>query len=286
MLLALGAIALVALGFLITWLLTHRHHHHAAMTTTVVTTHAGTTTGAAAGVVVVPEVRHLNVAAAEAVLSSVGLKPRITGTTTTGTVATQAPAKGLKVAKGSQVLLGIARAGTTTANTTTANTTTAPTTTTVHTTTAQTTTAAVPPQPTSATVPDLSGMQQAGAATALGRAGLLASIVFVPSNDTLGTVEGQGKSGGTTVPYHSHVQVNISTGPGNKPQETVPNVIGKTLQQALAAINAVHLRLIYLKYPVSSRSQAGHVVQQTPLGGGKAPQNAQVIVYLGAFRAG
>jgi hypothetical protein len=49
-------------------------------------------------------------------------------------------------------------------------------------------------------------------------------------------------------------------------------------------LNGAHLRLLYVKYPVTSRSQAGKIVQQTPLSGGRAPENAQVLVFLGAFR--
>jgi hypothetical protein len=49
-------------------------------------------------------------------------------------------------------------------------------------------------------------------------------------------------------------------------------------------MQAGHLRLIYLRYPVTSRAQAGEIVQQSPVGGSKAPQNAQVLVYLGAFK--
>ena len=80
------------------------------------------------------------------------------------------------------------------------------------------------------------------------------------------------------------MQINISSGPGDKPSEQVPNVVGQTLQQALASINGAHLRLIYVKFPVTSRSQAGKIVQQSPLGGGHAPQNAQVLVFLGALQ--
>jgi beta-lactam-binding protein with PASTA domain len=294
MLLALGAIALVALGFLITWLLTHRHHHQSQPTTVVLTTRG--TTSSVAGLVTVPDVRGVQAPHAEAILKSVGLTSRRTYVVAAGkpagSVVTVSPRVGAHVARHSEVLLTVARGATpTTTSTTTATTTTAPTTT-AATTTAPTTTqatttqAAPPPQPSTATVPDLSGLDTAGAAEALGKAGLLASLVFVPSQDELGTVEGQGKAANTTVPFHSHVQVNVSTGPGTKPQETVPSVIGKSLQDALSAINGAHLRLIYLKFPVTTRAQAGKVVQQTPTGGGHAPQNAQVIVYLGAFRAG
>lgn len=283
MLLALGAIALVVIGFVIAYFLTHKKHHHAATTTIVTQPQTTTGTGLAGGGVAVPDVRHLKVAQATSVLRSVGLKTRTSGGTS-GTVLSESPSQGAKVAKGSEVLLVVTGVKSTPATTTTTATTTTAQTTTAQTTTAKTTTSSAPPQPANATVPDLSGMKEQAAATALGKAGLLASVVFVPSQDELGTVEAQAKPSGTTVPYHSHVQVNLSIGPGQKPMETVPSVIGKTLQDALSAINGAHLRLIYLKYPVTSQSQAGKVVQQSPLGNGKAPQNAQVIVYLGALQ--
>jgi beta-lactam-binding protein with PASTA domain len=271
MLLALGAIALVALGFVITYLLVHRHHD--THPTTVVVTTAPRTQTAAAGVIVVPDVRSVQADRAAAVLQSVGLTVRRTlvAGEPAGSVVTESPQPGAKVAKGSEVQLGVAR-GTGTGTTTTAPTTTRA--------------AQPPPQPTTASVPDLSSLDEAGAAEALGKAGLLASLAFVPSQDPLGTVEGQGKPAGTNVQSHSHVQVNVSTGPGIKAAEAVPTVIGNSLQEALSAINGAHLRLIYLKLPVTSRAQAGKVVQQSPLGGAHAPQNAQVIVYLGAYRAG
>jgi beta-lactam-binding protein with PASTA domain len=279
MLLALGAIALVALGFLITYLVLHRHHHDAQTTNLPPTTAPLTTTTLATGGVTVPDVRTMRASQAESVLQALGLQTRTTPVgpqpgQAPGSVISESPQQGAKVAKGSQVLLIIAR------GTSAGGATTAASTTTQQTTTAQSTT------PASTTVPDVSGQGEAAAATELGKAGLLASLAFVPSRDELGTVEGQGKPAGTTAQYHDHVQINVSTGPGQKPQELVPNVIGKTLEDGLTAINGAHLRLIYLKYPVTSKAQAGKIVQQTPLGGAHAPQNAQVIVYLASYQAG
>jgi beta-lactam-binding protein with PASTA domain len=130
-------------------------------------------------------------------------------------------------------------------------------------------------------MPDVGGRTEQSAVTTLNRAGILASLFFVPSNDPLGTIEQQAKHAGTTVPYHTHVQLNVSRGPGQKPDERVPNVVGRTLTDAVGALNGAHLRLIYVKFPVTSASQVGKIVQQSPLGGGKAPQNAQVLVFLG-----
>jgi len=116
----------------------------------------------------------------------------------------------------------------------------------------------------------------------MNRAGILASIVFVPGDDPLGTVLQQAKPADATVPYHSHVQINVSKGPNASTDVTVPNAIGQTLREAVSTMNGAKLRLIFVRFPVTSDSQTGKVVQQTPLEGGKAPQNAQILVYLGA----
>jgi beta-lactam-binding protein with PASTA domain len=133
-------------------------------------------------------------------------------------------------------------------------------------------------------VPDVQGQSEASAVQALGQAGVLASLAFVPGSDPLGTVLEQAKPSGTVVPYHAHVQINISRGPADNSLEQVPNVIGRRLQDAVSALQGAKLRLIYLKFPVSSRAQAGKIVQQSPLSGGQAPQNAQILVFLGAYR--
>ena len=142
-----------------------------------------------------------------------------------------------------------------------------------------TTTAAKP-----TTVPDLSGKNEQGAVQALYNATLIPSIVFVPAHDPLGTVEGQAKPAGTQIPANSAVQITISKGPAQNPDETVPAVIGKTLPEALSTINDQQLRLIYLKQPVTTPQQAGTIIKQTPLPGAHAPRNGQVLVYLAAFR--
>jgi beta-lactam-binding protein with PASTA domain len=355
MLLALGALALVAAGILIAWLLTHRSNDKQPTTVTLTTQRKPTPvppkvavprliglkeqqalvrlgqlnlrpkevfrpTKQPKGVVVsqkpqeatevrrggrvtivvdsgapkvaVPDLTGASFADAQRKLDQLGLdstKTEVTSTEAAGTVVDQAPKAGGKIAKGSTVTLSVAKAQPAqTTPTTTAQATTTPTTTSSATT--PTTTAAAapppPPQPTSATMPDVSGQQEPSAVTALANAGILASLVFVPSKDTLGTVEQQAKPAGSTVPYHSHVQLNLSRGPNNNPLQTVPNVVGQTLQQAVGSLNAAHLRLLYLKFPVTSQAQAGKIVQQSPLSGGQAPQNAQVVVYLGAFKKG
>jgi serine/threonine-protein kinase len=274
MLLALTVIALAAAGVAVAYFLTHRDNG-SNVTTTVVTT-----SGTAAVGKPMPKLTGTKLDAAKATLLTLGIQPTITPQTSTqpaGTILAQAPEGGTTLTRGTPVTLVVARA------TSQATTTSTQATTTAQTTTAATTTAATPPPPQTSTVPDVSNQTEAAAVQSLNREGIIASIAFIPGSDPLGTVEGQAKQAGTTVPYHSHMQINISSGPGDKPKEQVPNVIGQPLQQALSSINGANLRLLYLKFPVASRSQAGKIVQQTPLGGAQAPRNAQVLVYLGSF---
>ena len=271
MLLGIGVLVLLAAGILIAYLLTHKSDNKAA--TTVVTTTAPSTT--AAPKVAVPRFVGMRETDALVRAGQVGLQPKEVFKPTKapkGVVTSQNPPEGSELARGASVTLVVD--STPTATTTSA------------TTTAATTTAAAPTQPQTATVPDVTGQTEAAAVQSFGSAGILASIVFVPASDTLGLVEQQAKPPGTTVPFHSHVQLNVSRGPNNNPLGSVPDVVGKTLQDAVSTLNAAHLRLIYVKYPVTSQAQAGKVVQQSPLSGAQAPQNAQVVVYLGAYKTG
>jgi serine/threonine-protein kinase len=236
--------------------------------------------------VAVPDVRGMSLSSAESKLAAVGLKTArttVTSSKPTGTVVDEAPSPGSKLAKGSTVTLSVAKRPTTTATTTVQATTTTATTTT-GTTTARTTTA--PAHPSSATVPNVVGQQEEAAVQAFAQAGILPSIVFIPGSQTLGTVVQQAQSAGSTVPYHAHVQLNVSRGPNNNPLEPVPNIVGMSLQQAVSALNEHHLRLIYVKYPVTQKSQAGKIVQQTPLSGAKAPANGQVVAFMAAVEGG
>jgi beta-lactam-binding protein with PASTA domain len=290
MLLALGAIVLVAAGIAIAYLLTHRDSN-GTVTTVVLSTGASTpgtaTTPAVVAKVAVPDLTGKSFADAQAALDKLGVASKATQVASSkpaGTVLDQTPKPGATVKKGSTVTLSVARA-TSTEGTTTTTASTSTSTSTTSSTSTPTTTAAAPATPQNATVPDVANQTEAAAVQSLNRAGILASLFFVPSDDPLGTVEQQAKPSGTTVPYGSHMQINVSTGPGDKPKVTVPSVVGKSLQDALASLNAAHLRLIFVKVPVTSRAQAGKVVQQSPLGGGQAPQNAQVAVFLGAYRS-
>jgi beta-lactam-binding protein with PASTA domain len=297
MVLAIVFLAAVAAG--LAALLLTRHHGdnqpQAAPTTVVVTTTGAPTTAAAKAatkkkvILPVPDLVGSPWKDSAAGLRRAGFKVSLVSAPSAlprGTVVAQDPRPGTKLAKGSDVRLkvstGVAGSTTTARQATTPAaapaTTPAPTTTTAE---QQTTTQAA--QPTTASVPSLSGELQS-AVQQLDQAGLKASVAYVASDEPFGTVVAQAPSGGASAKTGSQVTVNVSSGPGRKPQETVPNVVGKRIPQALPALHAVGLRLILLKARVNDKSQAGVIVLQTPLPGKQAPTNAQVIVYYGAYQ--
>jgi beta-lactam-binding protein with PASTA domain len=280
-------------------LLTRNDHKQAATpTTVVVTTSAAPTTTAAPKkakklILPVPDLIGQQWKDAAAGLRRAGFHVSLATVPSAlprGAVTAQDPKPGAKVAKGSDVRLnvstGVKHGATTTGAQTTpaapsATTAAATTTEQATTTTAPTTTQAA--QPASAQVPSLSGDLR-GALQQLDQAGLAASLAYVPGTQPLGTVVAQAPAGGSTAKTGSQVTVNVSSGPNGNADETVPNVVGQRIPQALGALHATGLRLILLKARVNDRSQAGVIVAQTPTPGKKAPKNAQVLVYMGAYQ--
>jgi beta-lactam-binding protein with PASTA domain len=282
MLLGVAAIVLVLLGMGIAYFMTHKGN---GTTTVVVSAPEPTTAPVNTSQIAVPSVRGESFAGARAKLEAAGFvvdRAPLTSSSAPGTVLRELPSPGTKAERGSVVTLGVAAAG---PRTTTPASTAAPVTT--ATITSPTTTAGTvpggttsPPTRVTATMPVLTGQTEQQAVTSMSKTGLLPSLFFVPSADPLGTVEQQAKAAGTNLPYHTHVQINLSRGPGDKPDESVPNMIAQTIPQALATVHAQHLRLIYVRFGVTTRSQVGKIVQQSPLHGSRAPQNAQILVFL------
>lgn len=281
MLVALALVALAIAVAAVAWFLTHRTTSSPPATTII----SNTSPGAAAGQsVAVPQLVGLSEQTALTQLSSAGLTPKLVRRTTgpvDDLVVAQRPVRSGKVARGSEVMILVDRSQLAVPGSKPKQKV-VPTT---PATTNATTVPATPPAPAQATVPDLSGKSEVEAVDALNQAGLLPSIVFVPAQDPLGTVEAQSQSAGATLPASSRVQINLSQGPNASVRETVPNVVGQTLAGAVGVLNGSHLRLIYIKRPVTTRADVGKLIQQTPLSGGQAPQNAQILVFLGVLKA-
>lgn len=191
----------------------------------------------------VPDVEGRTEAQALAALESAGLAiGTVTRVTTTavgaGIVTSQVPAQGEQVAKGSQVDVWVAAA------------------------------------PVSQLVPDVVGMQQVDASSALIDAGFaVRTVARTSSTVASGRVIDQVPAPGATAQTGSTVTLRVSAGPG---QVTVPNVEGMTQSQAVNALSAAGF-LTQVKQQTGGGT-AGTVVDQSPAGGVRADPGSTVII--------
>lgn len=114
-------------------------------------------------------------------------------------------------------------------------------------------------------VPKVVGMTKEDAIKALNKLGLGYKAV-TQSSDTVAEdcVISQGNVGGSKVEKNSQIVLTISTGKENK-EVTVPNVKGKSEQEAKEAIEAVNL-VASVDYQYSDSVEAGNVIKYSPSG--------------------
>jgi beta-lactam-binding protein with PASTA domain len=288
MLLAIAVVA-VAAAVIAAIVLTRDDKKGNSATTVLVTTAPATTTTATTKKLTLPVPdlvgRPLNEATAG--LQRAGLHATLVTVPSDlprGTIVAQDPPGGTTVAKGSDVRLNVSAGSKAQATTTQPETTTQTQATTQEN---VTTTAETPPGSGGGQVPSLSGDLQP-ALQKLDGAGFIARIAYVPGDQPLGTVVAQSPEGGATAQPNSEVTVNVSSGPvssspNRTADQTVPDVVGKKIPEAVQALRGAGLRLIFLRAKVTDKSQAGIIQAQTPEPGDKAPKNAQVLVYMGAY---
>ncbi|MDQ2911325.1 MAG: PASTA domain-containing protein [Actinomycetota bacterium] len=199
----------------------------------------------AADLVAVPNVVGQRAPAATAELRARGLAVETSSVASNkprGTVLSQSPAAGAKVAKGSTVVIRISRG--------------------------------------MVSVPDVVGQTRDTAVAAIRVAGLVPRAFTVPSTRPKGTVVAQSPKAGTRVPGGSKVRLNISNGQasggvppppppppppagGTKPATvTAPDVTGQPQEDAQRQLNSAGLKagLVY----VPSDQPEGTVVSQSP----------------------
>jgi serine/threonine-protein kinase len=218
----------------------------------------------------VPDVVGEQVSDATATLRKAGFELNIVSVPSnepTGTVVAQNPAAGTVPETATTVRLNVAQEGnssTTTGQTTTQGTTTGETT---------------PQPPLRATVPDVVGLTQAQATKTLHDSGLKPSLQFVPSQqDPVGTVVAQAKAAGTTLGRGESVQINISVGPDQVALVAVPNIVGRSEQEARSQLQAAGFRVQVLREATDDPSESGTVVDRQPE---RAPADGLVTIYVG-----
>jgi eukaryotic-like serine/threonine-protein kinase len=134
------------------------------------------------------------------------------------------------------------------------------------------------------TVPNVVGMSQSAAKTAITDAGLtLGSVALVYSATAPAeTVIDQAPPAGVEASAGSHVAISVSRGPAPAatPAATaVPNVIGRSQSEAVATLQAAGFAVVV--YQVSSTTvPAGTVSAQSPTGGALAEPGTTVTIVV------
>jgi serine/threonine-protein kinase len=119
-------------------------------------------------------------------------------------------------------------------------------------------------------VPDVKGMQWTQAQQQLTSAGLKPTEHIVPGSPK-GQVTATDPPAGASVPQGSTVRVNVYSGPQ---PVAVPNVVGESLAQATANLNAAGFN--YRTTFVPSDSTANTVIHQNPAPGSSVPKGSTV----------
>ena len=140
-----------------------------------------------------------------------------------------------------------------------------------------------PPAPGTTDVPDVTGRPQDEAQQELQAAAFEASVVYVSSGKPAGTVVSQSPAGGTPAKRDTRVQLKASLGPNPGPQQAVPNVIGLSPAQAEARLRNAGFDVQQLPQTVQDRSKNGIIVDEQPGAGKKAPAGSTVTIYVGSF---
>ena len=129
------------------------------------------------------------------------------------------------------------------------------------------------------TVPNVEGLTQDAATTAITVAKLMIGAVTQQANNTVatGNVISQDPASGSSAAQGSPVKLVISSGPQ---MVTVPNVRGLTQDAATTAIIAAKLMVRTVTQQTSNTVAAGNVISQDPTSGNSAAQGSPVNLVI------
>lgn len=127
------------------------------------------------------------------------------------------------------------------------------------------------------TVPNVVGMTQAAAVTAITGAGLTVGTVTQQNNAaTSGNVYGQSPVSGTSVSSGTAVSISVSLGP----QPVVPNVVNMTQAAATTAITGVGLTVGAVTQDTHATIVTGNVISQSPIAGTSVNTGSSVALVV------
>jgi hypothetical protein len=134
----------------------------------------------------------------------------------------------------------------------------------------------------SVAVPDLVGRDQAAAVTSLNQLQLKATVSTATSTDAQkNDVVAQDPLAGTLVSPGATVSIVVGTGLAQANQSVVPDVTGKSADEAKKALSGFQLQLGAVTIAVSSAAQKDKIVSQDPEAGKVVAIGSAVSVVVG-----
>ena len=138
--------------------------------------------------------------------------------------------------------------------------------------------------PGAAQVPDVKGATPEEAANVLGRAGFETTFAEEPSDEVdQGTVTRTDPPAGSDLAKGETITVFVSSGAASVP---VPNVVGMTEADAVAALQGAGFRVARVAQIVSSPANDGIVIDQSPEPDAEVERGATVTITVGQAVAG
>lgn len=134
--------------------------------------------------------------------------------------------------------------------------------------------------PAEVSVPNLIGLQQGAALDRVTELGLpLGVIGFAPSGRPPGEVLAQEPAAGGRLGEAGHVSLTVSSG-SERAVVTLPDVKGRTLEDATRELKASGFSLIENRATTISSGSAGAVVGSVPEAGSEVPASTPIVLYL------
>ena len=130
-------------------------------------------------------------------------------------------------------------------------------------------------------VPNVVGLTEGSADTALANAGFRVDHSYQASSKNLGKVRAQDPSSGVSAGVGSSVQVTINQAPK---KVRVPNAVGQTQSRGDRTLQNVGLDAVYSTRIVTRRSQDGIVLAMSPGAGRTVTQGTNVALTIGKYK--
>ncbi len=134
--------------------------------------------------------------------------------------------------------------------------------------------------PRHATVPNVVGLSESSATSALTNAGFRVDHSYEVSSKNPGHVLAQNPTSGTSASVGSSVHVTIDQAPK---KVTVPNAVGESASQGDKTLQNVGLNAVYATRVVTDRAQDGIVLAMSPGSGSRVLQGSNVVLTIGKY---